>query len=64
VSALAADELSLDHRQRQPAVLKAHGNGLSSDATTETNDVEFLRHDPALRHRASHRPTEDAPPAL
>jgi hypothetical protein len=49
IAALAADELSLDHRQGQPAVVKAHGDRFSGDATTEANDVKPLRHDPALR---------------
>ena len=36
-------QLSFDHRERQPAILKAHRDRFSSDATTETHDVKFLR---------------------
>ena len=43
VRALAADELPLDNRQRQPAALKARGDRFSGDATAETDDVELLR---------------------
>ena len=42
VRALAADELPLDHRQRQPAVVKAGGDRFTSDAAAETHDVELL----------------------
>jgi hypothetical protein len=42
VRALASDQLSLDHRKRQPAVLKTAGDRFSGDATTETHDVIFL----------------------
>ena len=42
--ALAADEFSLDDRQRQSAVLKALGDRLSGDARSETHDVKLLRH--------------------
>ena len=42
VRALAADQLSLDDRQRQPAVLKARRDRFSGDATAETHDVKLL----------------------
>jgi len=47
--ARAADELALDHRQRQTAVLKAGCDRFAGDATAETYDVELLRQD-FLRH--------------
>jgi hypothetical protein len=40
--ALAADKLSLDNSQCQPAVPKTGGDGFSGDTTTETHDVEFM----------------------
>ena len=39
---LAADQLSLDDGERQPAVAKAHGDRLPRDTTTATHDIEFL----------------------
>ena len=44
VRALAPDQLSLDDRQRQPAVLQARRERFSGDATTETDDVKRLGH--------------------
>ena len=44
IRALPADEFSLDYRQRQPAALKADRDGLSGDATTETDDIKLSGH--------------------
>src|SRR5262245_36501389 len=44
VRALRADQLSLDNREGQAAVLEARGDRFSRDATTETDDVKLLRH--------------------
>ena len=37
------DQLSFDHGERQPTVLKARSDRFSSDAPTETHDVKILR---------------------
>jgi len=44
VRALSADQLSLDNRERQAAVLEARGDRFSGDAPVETDDVKLLRH--------------------
>lgn len=44
VRALTPDQFAFDHRERQPAIVKAGCDRFSSHATTKTYDVEFLRH--------------------
>jgi hypothetical protein len=43
VRALAPDQLAFDHREGEPTVPKADSDRFSSNATTKTHDVEFLR---------------------
>src|SRR5262245_22619490 len=44
VRALSADQLSLDNRERQAAVLEARGDRFSCAAAAETDDIELVRH--------------------